>query len=683
MSPFAVSLVVAVVFAGFVIWTNGGMARAKSTRFALELLDACLFGYVAYLGLNLLFNFSAFFSWTHVLRILFFVPPMSSVQTLASLAGMAVVVVRFRQGPGTDYKNKHDQAGGRRIICHRAALQLANALLARRTAAKNQELAAKGKSLLNRPQHMDPNAHYDKPDDEELIRMLPLEDVETNGALVPYVAEPDEFATIAWGGIRLPAEEARKHCLVVGGTGSGKTLLIHALMRSVLPQITRAQDFRAFIYDDKLDFLPFAREIGIEQYVWNLDPYNEDGLAWDIAADADSQEAARQVAEALAPVESQHQPYFDTAAQQLIAAALIRLGERCGSNWTLRDVLLACVDRKVLGDLLEGSKDVFVLRATKNLTSPRDSTADVMGTISQKLSPYAPVAALWSTAKKKVSIKDWHRTNAILLLVMRQGCSVALQPINQALFRLASSHLVDDVRTDRQSWMFLDEVREIGRLRGLTALTNKGRDKGVRVVMGFQTIEGLQVAWGGKEAGSEAANICANRIYLHSDSPDTCQWMAQHVGAIEVEETIFQQSLSKERPGHTDGGSWDQKRNTRSTMHASDFGENLKSASPEDGLTALNIIPVIGTYVSWMPWSWVLKHLPKPENFEEKVRTPEQQRLRDWNEDDFDRLKFHPSASSEKPTKRQDNPVEEKGSDNLKAEKLKRLHNTKIQKPHR
>ena len=78
----------------------------------------------------------------------------------------------------------------------------------------------------------------------------------------------------------------------------------------------------------------------------------------------------------------------------------------------------------------------------------------------------------------------------------------AIDTITQLLGkRLSEQVLATEERPkDRQhtTWFFLDEVRQAGRLDGLSALITKGRSKGAVVLLGFQGIEVY-----GREAANE------------------------------------------------------------------------------------------------------------------------------------------------------------------------------------
>ena len=91
---------------------------------------------------------------------------------------------------------------------------------------------------------------------------------------------------------------------------------------------------------------------------------------------------------------------------------------------------------------------------------------------------------------------------------MRQS----LDAINQAIFKRAAELLLaQDESPERETWIILDELREAGKLDGLTSLLSKGRSFGARVVVGFQDIEGLRAVYGEKEANEMPPDCAATR----------------------------------------------------------------------------------------------------------------------------------------------------------------------------
>jgi hypothetical protein len=72
----------------------------------------------------------------------------------------------------------------------------------------------------------------------------------------------------------------------------------------------------------------------------------------------------------------------------------------------------------------------------------------------------------------------------------------------------------------------------LGRFDALPMMLN-ARSKGVRCVLGFQDIEGLQTAYGSREEAMEILNRCASVSWLKLNSPDTAQWASDRTGAVE------------------------------------------------------------------------------------------------------------------------------------------------------
>jgi hypothetical protein len=63
----------------------------------------------------------------------------------------------------------------------------------------------------------------------------------------------------------------------------------------------------------------------------------------------------------------------------------------------------------------------------------------------------------------------------------------------------------------------------------------KGRSKGVRGVLAFQTIEGMKAVYG-EALALEITGMCSNKAFLRTDSPDTAKWAAQIIGDMELRE---------------------------------------------------------------------------------------------------------------------------------------------------
>ncbi len=346
-----------------------------------------------------------------------------------------------------------------------------------------------------------------------------------------------------WGGRHLPSGSATAHFLVAGCTGSGKSVTIQLLMQSVLPLIeSDSCSHRAVVYDSKQDLLPLLANIVDPSRIIVLNPLQKFGSAWDIAADIDTPSVAFQLAEVLIPVEKQaSQPFFSDAARHILSGVFIALKFLRGNNWTLRDVLIAVRSPDVLEGIL--SSCPYTEHLSVYFADGKEN-ASIMSTIATKMSRFEAIAAASEKCDKKVSLKNWVTERSVLVLmnddVTRAACDAFNQAIVQRLSQLLLGHSDHPLR---RTWLFLDEVREAGKLEGLTSLLNRGRSKGVCAVLGFQDIEGLRDVYG-QHLANELIGQCGNKAILRLQSPETAKWAEGLAGSYLREESSFSGGLS-------------------------------------------------------------------------------------------------------------------------------------------
>ena len=101
----------------------------------------------------------------------------------------------------------------------------------------------------------------------------------------------------------LDFKQATTHFLALGSSGSGKTVTIKLLMKSVLPRVlVPGSDVRALVYDAKTDVLPSLRGMGVpEERLLIMNPLDKRCVAWDMAKDITNPFFMDQVAATLIP----------------------------------------------------------------------------------------------------------------------------------------------------------------------------------------------------------------------------------------------------------------------------------------------------------------------------------------------------------------------------------------------
>ena len=386
------------------------------------------------------------------------------------------------------------------------------------------------------------------------------------------VLEPEHSHGLLWGAKRCEPGELAPHSQIIGGVGSGKTILQEMLMRSALVEHDRttmstALRCRALVYDPKTELFPVLVAMGVppEQIVV-LNPFDARCTPWDIAADVRSPDAAKEVATILCPHEKDDRnPYFNNAVRDTMQAVFQALHLASPGAWNLNDVV-ECLSspealKKVLRTCEEGER-VYVCHFM-DMEKQNDTTRSVMSTIRLKVAEYETVARLWDTSgTPSFSIQRWMDAESepsVLLLPCRETARASLDAINRALFSRMTQVLLD--RTDDadrntesdETWVFIDELVEAGTLDFLPKLMDKGRSKGARVVLGMQTIEGLYRVYG-QHLGNEILGLCGNYALLKQTCVKTADYCSQRVGDREIMVATVGYSFSRGRNwGETSG----------------------------------------------------------------------------------------------------------------------------------
>ena len=440
----------------------------------------------------------------------------------------------------------------------------------------------------------------------------------------------------------LPHRVAYGHFAIVGATGSGKTLLQRLLMQSVLPRIGTGLEQRALIYDAKQDVLSLLAGMGLRCPVWTLHPFDARGVAWDMAGDITSPAAALQAATLLMPkAQNDANPFFSNAARHLLYGVVLALMLKAPARWSLRQVLLVLRSEPLLRQVLGQSE---FTRPLLQYCEHATTFQNILSTLLTRTAPYEIIAAAWDKAERRLSLREWLGQESILVLANDEDNRAAIDTMNQLIFKrlselvLAGEELPEE--SLRTTWFFLDEVRQAGRLEGLSALMTKGRSKGAAVLLGFQDIHGLHEVYG-REAANELVGQCNTKALLRLNSPETARWASQLFGSSEFLESRRSRSRSRnfrELGGPSGGSSGEAVSNgiaKRELVLDSEFLD-LPETSFDNGVTGFFLNPLTGAFKDHLPSDWLRQHLRPPHPATPNlIRRPEShQFLRPWSDQD-------------------------------------------------
>lgn len=496
---------------------------------------------------------------------------------------------------------------------------------------------------------------------------------------------------IRFGPHRLHCRYGTEHFQVVGISGSGKTLIVRELMTSVFH---KSKPGRGCVYDGKLDLLPTVYEAAgaTPQQVTSgtsrvklMNPLDKRGYAWDLAKDIDSPITAAQFAGILVPEgegTENEGAFFDCAVRDILAAVLLVFINHVPNkgSWTFRDLILAAMYEpytRFIFSLADGQQNhplPIVARVTSSyLDCDPKTSSNIRATMSTKLSIFEPIAACWDAARKlgrTASLSDWASdgNTDILVLGNDEASRTSMDPINRALFRRLSELIISRPELteaerksgDSQTWFILDEIKEAGRLDGLSSLLTKGRSKGACMVLAYQDIEGLRHVYGDKIANELTAQ-CNNSAFLRIASPSTAQWAADSFGSklrtVRGRGTSFgtdgQPSLSN-----------DFHEEERPLLYTSDFMD-LPLPTKKKGvfgfyrMAGISVPSRDAALTVWKPKQSRAKKAKTKAHRSLTAFLPrpvEDQYLKPWDESDFARLGFQAEVPSHVPTPKPEGP---------------------------
>ncbi len=469
----------------------------------------------------------------------------------------------------------------------------------------------------------------------------------------------------SFAGYPLGFDDARQHFCIVGSTGSGKTCLMRLLMQSVCYRMAKGpEQVRMLAYDAKTDLiskLAGMDEVTPEQIIV-MNPLDARSSAWDLAADITSSYYAQEFADSLIPYDREkggENAHFFITAQIFLNGIIDAFNYHASGKWTLRDILNVSRDTERLKALFASCPNTIELIAQH--FAVEKTALSVKATMDSYLRPFRPIAAAWHKAERErpaISVRSWlNSSGKILLLGNNPKAKAGIQSLNRMFFAEASKAIrsIPGEATDQQSWIFLDELSELGELPTLKDLLITGRSKGAAVCLGFQDILGIDAVYG-KEVARELIGQTQNGAFLHINpfAVETQRWASDCIGKWEFKRTERGHSTTE---GGGESHSYNERYHIEDRWLPSQFETDLPSTDGTNGLHGLfkirrgQIAPGYPEVVH----TWFRQHIkssmlfgtegdlsrlrPKHAEIPDYIERPDEHMdLIDWNSDDYARL---------------------------------------------
>jgi hypothetical protein len=337
-----------------------------------------------------------------------------------------------------------------------------------------------------------------------------------------------------WGGAWHSFASAVRSLVVIGATGSGKTLTIRLYEQSTLPWVGRASDHRALCHDASNDYFPRLSGMGIDVsvergLVRTLNPYDLRAWAWDMGKDIQDYRTIDEIGVILIPVQETGDPFWSNSSRTLLKAnmkARIARGEKI-------DVYEMAEDMRSFDRMRQKIEDSPETRhIVQKILEQGKTTESIDATLYSYMEPYEPIFAIWKKIppERHMSLTEWltNKKGSILLLG-RAERGTAHDAINrlivERLGQLITIHLEESSR--RRIYINLDEARNL-KVR-LDPIVTMGRKFGAVLLLGYQDQAGLEDAYNEKVA-TELFGQCQSRVYCFLGTEKTALYAASDIG---------------------------------------------------------------------------------------------------------------------------------------------------------
>lgn len=317
-----------------------------------------------------------------------------------------------------------------------------------------------------------------------------------------------------------------QHCLITGGTGSGKSNCIHHLLTSI-----RKNKQKIIILDTTGSFV--ARFFRPDKDVI-LNPFCSHSASWHPWAECRDAFDYDALAESFIPQSTQdHENYWRQAGRSLFSSVLQKTNDLKKNSEISRWLL-----RETLHKLCQFVQDT---KAASHMDINSDKTAASVRSVTAS---YVECFEHLKDTQQPFSIRDWVKNNEDSWLYIQctpaQRASIA--PLLSSWISIAIRSLLQlETSFDRRLWFVIDELASLQKIKDLELLVTEGRKYGGCGVLSLQSPAQLEAIYG-RESSKTILGNCLTKIVFSEQNPEVSGKISQLFGQREIKE--FQEGIS-------------------------------------------------------------------------------------------------------------------------------------------
>ncbi len=327
----------------------------------------------------------------------------------------------------------------------------------------------------------------------------------------------------------IPRDFHRTHFLLCGATGSGKSVTIRQMLR----QIAR-YDEPCILVDPEGEFTQefYSPERGDHL----LNPVDARFPGWDPWGECENEadmEAQAASVFPLTPTMNETSTYYHRCARVIYRALLAHAPTR-----DPQQIPTLLADPEELLTHIDGTDAAALLGARAS-----DTRQGMLSTLQIACACFRylhPSPQPWSAREWVQQRRGW-----CFLTFREEDKEIALPLVSLWLDSLSRRLLSSGLHPTQTTWLVIDELAVLKAQPNLQQLLNRGRKRGMAVVLGFQDVLQLYALYG-KAMVANMLDQPATRLLLRTNNGETQRWCAEDIGRREVERAMESETAGPE-----------------------------------------------------------------------------------------------------------------------------------------
>lgn len=329
------------------------------------------------------------------------------------------------------------------------------------------------------------------------------------------------------GGVDIPRSAEPYHFLVVGSTGSGKSVAISRMLDSL-----EARGDLVLVVDSGGEFCSRYYREGRDHII---NPFDDRCAPWSPTSEMKGPWDAEALAKSMIPDGVGDSKEWNGYAQVFVTAILRKLSEE--GRLSIKDLLYYAQAAS-----MEELK-VFLANTAAAAQLVSDKT---FGSIRTIVSTYLSTYAYLTDNDEPFSVAEFilQDQSGFLFLTYRDDQLDSLRNMISCVLDVAArTILAMPANPDRRVWLIIDEFASIGKVQSIEAVATKARKVGGCLLLGLQAVSQLKDRYG-EHSAQTILSCLSSWLVLRCSDADTAEYISKYIGDSEVSRMTVGESSS-------------------------------------------------------------------------------------------------------------------------------------------